>query len=217
MRWRGSGPKLINEELNFKCKSLKYKLFLPCHIIPFIYRFWSYFSSVFSRISQNHIKFFFFLIRQNPDQRREIGWFWTVTEESNGYTHSEVPPHPQELERFHSSGYSPHHLCNHCHGLRYAKKFQQQLSGDPDLPISLRYLWTDSLLCVSFFPLTKTTFPHTSRGTLCLWMPCSAKELSSHSTWSCQRNTQFDLLQRDTSVTSKRRLKNFCVCLKIKL
>lgn len=91
------------------------------------------------------------LLRQSPDKNWEAGWLRAATEEDNGYSHQEVPPHPQELERSHCSGHPPHRLCSHCHGPGHTERFQQQLPRDPDLSIHLWDLWTDSLLCVSYF------------------------------------------------------------------
>lgn len=105
------------------------------------------------------------LLRQSPDQKWEAGRLWTAPEEDNGHSHQEVPPHPQELERSHRSGRPPHCFCGHCHGPWHTERLQQQLPRDPDLPIHLRDLWSDSLLRVSHF-LTRL-FPRLFQS-LCL-------------------------------------------------
>lgn len=102
------------------------------------------------------------LFRQSPDKKREAGWLRTATEEDNGYSHQEVPPHPQELERSHRSGRPPHRLCSHCHGPWHTERFQQQLPRDHDLSVHLRQLWTDSLLRVSCY--LARTFPQWFQG-----------------------------------------------------
>lgn len=148
----------------------------------------------------------FFSIRQNPDERREVGWCGAASKEDTGYSHKEVPSHAPQLERPRGAGHPPHRLCDHCHGPWHTEGFQQQLSGDPDLPISLWYLWTDNLLCVSFSLLTERHCYHASWVQLipseCQGM-LGNKELKSHSTWFCQRNGQFDLLWHDKPVPDK--------------
>lgn len=141
--------------LNLKSKSLKA---FPTTLYYTIYLQFLKLLYSLSRLPRTISNLFFF-IRQNPDKGREAGWLWAVAEEDHGYTHQEVPPHPQELERSHCSGYPPHCLCDHCHGPWHTEKFQQQLSRDSDLPLSLWYLRTDSLLWVSFFLLNKRTSP----------------------------------------------------------
>lgn len=46
MIWRGSGPVFRKKELNLISEHLKYKLFLPHHIIPSSHAFWSYLVNV---------------------------------------------------------------------------------------------------------------------------------------------------------------------------
>lgn len=131
-------------------------VFHPCNMIPFTRSLWSRLwldLQSFPGTALNLLS----LLRQSPDKKREAGGLWTLTEEDNGYSHQEVPPHPPELERSHCSGHSPHRLCSHGHGSRHTERFQQQLPRDHDLSVHLRHLRTDSLLRVSYF-LTRS-FP----------------------------------------------------------
>lgn len=80
----------MKEGLNLKSKSLEYKRF-AYHIISITSCHPSIVSEVtllldLSGLPGNMLNLFF-LIRQNPDERREVGWCWTVAEEDNGYIH----------------------------------------------------------------------------------------------------------------------------------